>query len=176
MICQKCQSEFPSSVMIGGHRKYLHTRKFCLECSPPDRKNTKDITKYPRPREISGVLHKTCRGCKRELPFIPEYFYTTSTWGISRALCKECSRKNKNERNFKLKKWAIDYKGGKCCQCGYDKYYGALDFHHLDPTKKDFTVSGKKKQSALKSELDKCILVCSNCHREIHGNVTIPNV
>lgn len=70
-------------------------------------------------------------------------------------------------RKAKLK--AIEYKGGKCCICGYDKCARSLTFHHLDPTKKDFGISGSTKSfEKLKPELDKCILVCANCHGEIH--------
>lgn len=63
----------------------------------------------------------------------------------------------------------IKYKGGKCQICGYDKCFAALEFHHLDPKEKDFTISGKSWAfEKLKKEVDKCILVCSNCHKEIH--------
>ena len=66
----------------------------------------------------------------------------------------------------------IDYKGGKCQICGYNKCANALEFHHLDPTLKDFTISGGTRSfNSLKSEVDKCILVCSNCHREIHAGL-----
>ena len=64
----------------------------------------------------------------------------------------------------------IDYKGGKCEKCGYDKCMRALEFHHLNPNEKDFGLSKNlsKSISALKAEADKCILLCSNCHAEEH--------
>jgi 5-methylcytosine-specific restriction endonuclease McrA len=63
----------------------------------------------------------------------------------------------------------IEYKGGKCERCGYNKCHVALEFHHLNPDEKDFTISGKSWSfERLKKEVDKCILVCSNCHKEIH--------
>jgi predicted transcriptional regulator len=74
-------------------------------------------------------------------------------------------------RRKKIKKLAIDYKGGSCQRCGYNKCDGALEFHHLDPTKKDFSISSSGNTRAwevIKKELDKCIMVCANCHREIH--------
>lgn len=75
------------------------------------------------------------------------------------------------KRRRNVKKLAVEYKGGKCCKCGYDKCIGALEFHHLDPKEKDFHL-GKggvtRSWKIIKLELDKCILVCSNCHREIH--------
>ena len=74
------------------------------------------------------------------------------------------------ERRRKLKEMAIEYKGGKCEKCGYKKCNNALDFHHLDPKEKDFNIGNGHTRSwdRLKKELDKCILVCANCHREIH--------
>ena len=76
-----------------------------------------------------------------------------------------------SERRRKLKDMAIKYKGGKCEKCGYNKCNGALDFHHLNPLEKDFSISSTgttKSFERIKKELDKCILVCANCHREIH--------
>lgn len=70
----------------------------------------------------------------------------------------------------RLKEKLVAYKGGKCEICGYDKCIIALDFHHLDPNEKDFNIGGGAAISfeKCKKEVDKCILVCSNCHREIH--------
>lgn len=72
-----------------------------------------------------------------------------------------------------IKKKAVEYKGGKCVVCDYNKCLRSLDFHHLDPTQKEFSISKNKnrKFEDLKIELDKCILVCSNCHGEIHDNI-----
>ena len=70
------------------------------------------------------------------------------------------------------KKTLVEYKGGKCQCCGYSKCIEALEFHHLDPNIKSFTISGKSKSfNSLKNEVDKCILVCSNCHKEIHAGL-----
>lgn len=71
-----------------------------------------------------------------------------------------------------IKRWALEYKGNKCQCCGYDKCVDALEFHHLDETQKDFGISDRNVPTdweSIKNELDKCILVCSNCHREIHA-------
>lgn len=63
-------------------------------------------------------------------------------------------------------------RGGKCERCGYNTCLKALEFHHLDPTKKDFTISNDhfKLIDAVK-ESKKCILLCANCHRELHDNI-----
>lgn len=63
----------------------------------------------------------------------------------------------------------VEYKGGKCEICGYNKSYNVLQFHHINPDEKDFTISRKSYSlERLKKEVDKCILVCANCHIEIH--------
>ena len=66
----------------------------------------------------------------------------------------------------------VEYKGGKCECCGYNSCVEALEFHHLDPSQKDFTISGTSKAfKTLKTEVDKCIMICSNCHKEIHAGI-----
>lgn len=66
----------------------------------------------------------------------------------------------------------VKYKGGSCVKCGYNKCINALQFHHLDPSEKDFQISGKSYSfERMKEEVDKCILVCANCHIEIHEKV-----
>jgi hypothetical protein len=63
----------------------------------------------------------------------------------------------------------VEYKGGKCECCGYNKSTNVLQFHHKNPEEKDFTIGGKSYSfEKLKIEVDKCILVCANCHIEIH--------
>jgi predicted HNH restriction endonuclease len=76
-----------------------------------------------------------------------------------------------SEARRKLKIRAIEYKGG-CCQivgCGYKKSYAALQFHHPDPNEKDFQISGRNiTWEKIKPELDKTMLICANCHLELH--------
>ena len=65
---------------------------------------------------------------------------------------------------------AITYFGGKCCICSYDKCIDALEFHHLkDKKEKPSYIVMRWSWERAKKELEKCILVCSNCHREIHA-------
>jgi len=75
----------------------------------------------------------------------------------------------KNKRN-KTKLKAIKYLGNKCKLCGYNKCIQALEFHHINPNEKEFKPSnmGTYKWDKVKIELNKCILLCANCHREIH--------
>jgi hypothetical protein len=75
---------------------------------------------------------------------------------------------------------SIDYKGSKCAICGHNKCIQVLEFHHTDPNKKDFGISAKgytRSWKKVKEELDKCILLCANCHREVHEGITqLPQV
>lgn len=89
-------------------------------------------------------------------------------------------RKNINTRYSKLKmrewyrgkkKRAVEYKGGACESCGYSRSLAALEFHHRDPKEKDFKLSSphvRQPWHKQKTELDKCSLLCANCHREKH--------
>ena len=88
----------------------------------------------------------------------------------SRFRCQKCDNENQKRYSKNLKNKAIEYKGGSCSKCGYNKCAGALEFHHIDPSQKEFGITTKNvKWEKLKLELDKCILVCANCHREIHA-------
>lgn len=86
--------------------------------------------------------------------------------------CKKCRVESVNKRRRNRKKKAVDHLGGKCSMCGYDKCVDALEFHHLDPTQKEFTIGGSSiAWEKIKEEVEKCMLVCANCHREIHNGM-----
>lgn len=107
-------------------------------------------------------MKSLCKICGRE------YVYNRKK-GHTRTKCNTCMV---NLRRFKVKLRCVEYKGGKCERCGYDKCNEALEFHHLDQAEKDFGISGShcRKWSDIEKELDKCIMLCSNCHRELeHG-------
>lgn len=100
--------------------------------------------------------------CECGKPFSP------ASKGYGQKICRSCVT---NRRRFEKKKRAVEYLGGKCVDCGYDRYIEALEFDHIDPSKKDFTISGNHCVSweRIKEELDKCELRCANCHRERHA-------
>ena len=88
--------------------------------------------------------------------------------------CSKCRSYAVQKRRWRTKEMAVEYKGGKCQVCGYNKCIGALEFHHLNPEEKDFGIGAKgytRSFDKVKTELDKCILVCSNCHKEIHSGL-----
>ncbi|OGD66855.1 hypothetical protein A2442_02255 [Candidatus Campbellbacteria bacterium RIFOXYC2_FULL_35_25] len=79
------------------------------------------------------------------------------------------------KRRKKLKEMAIEYKGGKCILCGYNKCIRALNMHHIDPNQKEFGLSSRgltRSWEKVSRELDKCVLLCSNCHDEVHDGIS----
>lgn len=112
---------------------------------------------------------KQCPKCKRLLP--PSEFYGRST-STRYNCCKTCFNELATMRLRAVKQQAVDYKGGKCMVCGYARCIAALEFYHVSKDGKDFNISHKCLSfEKLMTELDKCILVCSNCHREIHAGL-----
>ena len=133
-------------------------------------------------------MTKICSRCKKELSVENFFKQPDGKYGVT-SKCRTCSaflqkeyinnnrdkhrttrRKYENKRNLQGKQKAIEYKGGKCSVCGYAKCINALEFHHINPGEKGLSISssGYKNWKKIQAELDKCILVCANCHREIH--------
>ena len=80
------------------------------------------------------------------------------------------------KRRKNIRRMAVEYKGGHCGKCGYNRCIDALEFHHLDSSGKDFSISAKgytRSWIKVKEELDKCILLCANCHREVHAKTQL---
>lgn len=73
---------------------------------------------------------------------------------------------------------AVVYKGGRCQNCGYDRCAEALEFHHIENSEKDFGISARgytRSWLKIRQELDKCVLLCANCHRELHAGLKQKN-
>ncbi len=78
-------------------------------------------------------------------------------------------RQEASLRRRELRQQAVDYLGGKCEICGYTGFPSAFDFHHANPLEKEYNISDRPVSIELiKTELDKCHLLCSRCHREVH--------
>ena len=106
-------------------------------------------------------MEETCFVCEKK-------YIKDRKSGHRGQLCSSCSV-TKQRRLLKTK--AILYKGGSCQSCGYKKCEASLTFHHLDPNKKEFGLSAggiNRKWEVVQKELDKCILLCHNCHHELH--------
>jgi hypothetical protein len=116
---------------------------------------------------------RRCAKCKAEKT-VDQFHLNRGKNNKPYSWCKQCNHENVLERQKQFKKTLVDIKGGKCCRCGYSKCIGALEFHHKDPSQKDFGVSQykctsfEKNKEAILKELEKCDLLCANCHREAH--------
>ena len=151
--CQKCDKSFANGVVIDGIQHNLQRRKYCLDCSPFGAHNTRPI-----PEVIAG--------------------------GRSKELCALCSRgRSKRSRfcatckvtvyRYRRKYAAVMYKGGNCEHCGWSGNIAAFEFHHLETDNKSFAIGSViVKWAVILAELDKCELVCSNCHRIEHSGYT----
>lgn len=166
--CRNCGKEFKQLVVIDGVERNLSKRRYCLECSPFGRRNRKILESQGRPR--NGV--KFCSRCKETKPL--SEFYPKRTTEFT-SYCKICTGMESKQRQWKFKKACLEYKGARCTRCGYSRCISALDFHHLDAGAKEFTISRLRFYTfsdKVKAELDKCIVLCANCHREEHaGNI-----
>lgn len=137
---------------------------------------------------------KKCTKCG-QWKDIEEFAWKNKAQGKRRAQCKECTRKEDKERyaNDEKRREAIkavhknqvkyirEYvqdikKHSKCAMCGEDRWY-VLDFHHTGD--KDFNISQKVQEGCsletIKKEIEKCIVLCANCHREVHYKERIQN-
>lgn len=113
-------------------------------------------------------MNKYCPKCEQEKPL--EMFYTRRG-NQTYSYCKPCVNNQTILRQRALKEKAVQYKGGRCADCEGVYHNACYDFHHENPEEKDFTFSKVKTTSwneVLKQELDKCVLLCANCHRLRH--------
>lgn len=88
--------------------------------------------------------------------------------GKNRSRCGSCNTKI---RRFRAKAAAVKHLGGKCTKCGWTSDQAAFQFHHTEPNKKDFIIGNvaNKNWEKIKIELNKCILLCANCHSIKHS-------
>jgi hypothetical protein len=135
---------------------------------------------------------KRCGHCKRVLGL--DNFSTAKTKDGLRNWCKECTRvdnrsryavydnagklrnKRNAERRTRLKQEIVNRFGGKCARCGYHEFVAGLDFHHVDGTKKEHNIAKLLTLSLtnidkLLIEIDKCVLLCRNCHASLHAGM-----
>lgn len=126
---------------------------------------------------------KKCSKCENEKEL--NEFYKQAN-GKSSGYCKICTKSHKKEHYqsnkssyreaaLRWRKWLIDLKSSlKCEKCGYNKSPAALDFHHTDPKTKLFSINhvgcNGKNEEEIEKEINKCVVWCSNCHREHHAN------
>lgn len=104
-----------------------------------------------------------------------EFFFITNSKGSGSYQCRLCFNEKAVARNRRNKIRGIQYLGGKCEHCG-DSFEGhpeVLDFHHLNPSEKEISPARlfARAWKNITPELDKCIILCANCHRIEHARL-----
>ncbi|MDB5098577.1 MAG: hypothetical protein JWM80_2998 [Cyanobacteria bacterium RYN_339] len=152
--CKKCDQYFPLKQVVDGKPRVFTSRKFCLVCSPFGQHNTRKL-EATRPERVH-----TCMLCLKH--------YNAGKGQYSNT-CQSC-RGVYYRRQLKLR--AIEHLGGCCQLCGYSRCISALHFHHRDPNLKDFTFANySRRWERLRAEIEKCVLLCGNCHCEVHAGL-----
>lgn len=171
-ICRNCHALFPNRIKIDGKIRVLSSRRFCLTCTPFGTHNTKkkvgtSCGHYCRGPNNDG--HRICQRCGRA--YVLDRY---NRQGHTSDFCNSCTV---NTRRLAMKLRCLQYLGGKCDICGYSKCHEALAFHHKDPSMKEFILSRKYTWcwERLQIELNKCRLLCFNCHIELHAGIHATN-
>jgi hypothetical protein len=162
--CKSCNKNFFEDYRKDKSHSKRSPAKYCSrECS--NRRFHSDEVKERIAEKLRKHPIKICSECS-----------TILQWNNKSGFCKKCKKPSKTRSEFvidhrrKRKRQFIEYKGGRCISCGYTKCPDALEFHHRNKETKEITPSDlwKYRWEAALKELDKCDLLCSNCHREKH--------
>lgn len=119
---------------------------------------------------------KICARCHKEKDE-SKFYQCAKNNGSLYSYCNICAREQTAIRKREYKKRIVDYFGGKCEICGYDKCIGALEFHHKNPNTKENVFSNVMRNLSFEKQKEVtvgCILLCANCHREIHEKNKMP--
>lgn len=157
--CHKCNESFPNWTTVNGEKKNHSSRKYCFKCSPIGRHNTKNL------HEDKPPIKYKCSKCGET---DPNKFY-----GRKRCTCGKCHNEYTIQKGRENKEKALKYLGGRCVICGFDTYSCSLEFHHTDPSEKDKNFEHLRNWSwdRIIVELDKCKILCSNCHHAVHAGL-----
>lgn len=127
--------------------------KYCPKC-----KQNKELEDFSKNKNSEDGLYRVCKICKAEYDH-KHYLKDTGKHKVRRKLIQQ-----------NIAQWLRDYKKTlSCIKCGDNRHY-LIDFHHKDKSEKTFNVSDLKKRaiSSMLIEIEKCVPLCSNCHREFH--------
>ena len=132
----------------------------------------------PSPRNIrrAEVDRAIAEGRRTLMKECRKHGWTTFVLENSgRTRCRLCRMAAVSEWRRRTKAKLVAEAGGKCVLCGYDRHQAALHFHHLDPAKKEFHLADTgvtRSIESLRREVEKCVLLCGNCHAEVEAGYT----
>lgn len=112
-----------------------------------------------------GTLQGQCKECQSK--------YHRQHYIDNKSYYQEKRNRNNKKYRYATRKFINDFKEKSACLFCGENTTCCLDFHHLDPKIKDSNISKMqiRKISVVKEEIEKCIVVCSNCHRKIHAGI-----
>jgi hypothetical protein len=148
-------------MIVDGVKLNLTRRVFCLKCSPFGE----------RAKNHAFAIVDGKRQCTKCQDWKNENEFASRNGGKNlRGWCKSCDSRRTQNHKLMMKIKSVNYLGGKCKLCGYNKSTKALQFHHRDPNQKSFELSKAmySRWEIIQPELDKCDLLCANCHAELH--------
>ena len=168
--CNLCGSEFKTQIHLNGKWRNFGNRKYCLTCSPFGEGNRIKLN-APKNKENNNAKCEICAA----------YLKGNAVRFCSKK-CKLKSYSNTTEKNsyayqqgraLSRKLAFVKLLGGKCKSCGYNKNLAALHFHHQNSNTKSFALDSRSLSNTslkrLEEEMDKCELLCANCHAEKHN-------
>lgn len=133
--------------------------KECTKCE-----KSKDIEEFGWKNKQKGYRHARCKECSREI--------SNDLYQTSKTRKKSIKQNSKDQKiaNRELVQRYKEFVGCQRCKEHKFKKYYLLDFHHKDPNEKEIEVSKllARGRGILKKEIRKCIVLCANCHREVH--------
>ena len=166
-VCGICGLDKPKSEYATRKDKgHIYLKPYCKPCNMEYNRNLK---RKQAAEKLANKPTLYCEVCSNVLP-VGRKVYCSQKCRSKRQ--SNATYKNQQARG-KLRKIAmIEKMGGKCSMCGYSKCLGAMEFHHVDPSTKEFGLDARRFSNTSQERLDieaaKCIIVCSNCHAEIH--------
>ena len=132
---------------------------------------------------------KICGGCKQEKP-LSEFYNNKSKKDGKQSCCKLCTNKAVNnhytnnkkyykdkrgKRAYGIREWVRELKSTLACTACGENHPATLDFHHRNPQEKDLEISKMSTYGwsveRMQKEIDKCDVLCSNCHRKLHHDL-----
>lgn len=129
----------------------------CVTC-----KSSKEESLFSFKNKETGKRNSSCKACHKE--YVKRHYKNNKNDYIQRSKTSSQLYRKRNSDFLKEIK-----KKSKCENCG-ENHPATLDFHHIDDSTKDFSLSRNQGKSLkeLQTEIEKCKILCSNCHRKLH--------
>jgi hypothetical protein len=173
MNCKICGKEITYNG-IGEQTKLYKEDGYCTKCYKKQYESNYNLKYKYHEENVKNKINRKCNNCgetKSINEFTPAVLNKNKTT-VGYSHCKRCENLIKTNRYHNKRNNLYLWAGGKCIICGYDKVV-SLDFHHVYPDQKEYTINSLKSLDidTIKKEVHKCVLLCRNCHGEFHSSL-----